>query len=39
MSPNILVIVADQQRYDCIGYAGVYPISTPNIDKLASEGV
>lgn len=38
MNPNILVIVADQQRYDCIGYARVYPVNTPNIDKLASEG-
>ncbi|HHY82940.1 MAG TPA: sulfatase-like hydrolase/transferase [Clostridiales bacterium] len=38
MKPNILIIVADQQRYDCIGYAGKYPVQTPNIDKLAGEG-
>lgn len=37
--PNILIIVADQQRYDCIGYAKQYPVKTPNIDKLAEEGV
>jgi len=38
MKPNILIIVADQQRYDCLGYAGVYPVKTPNLDRLASEG-
>lgn len=37
--PNILIIVADQQRYDCIGYAEQYPVKTPNIDKLAEDGV
>lgn len=38
MKPNILVIVVDQQRFDCIGYAGRYPVQTPNIDKLTEEG-
>jgi arylsulfatase A-like enzyme len=38
MKPNILIIIADQQRYDCIGYAGIYPVATPNIDRLAEEG-
>lgn len=28
----------DQQRYDCIGAAGEYPVKTPNIDKLAEDG-
>ncbi len=37
--PNILMIVPDQQRYDCIGYSNDYPVKTPNIDKLASEGM
>ncbi|MGI6705525.1 MAG: sulfatase-like hydrolase/transferase [Clostridia bacterium] len=37
--PNILLILADQQRYDCIGYSGQYPVKTPNIDRLASEGM
>lgn len=37
--PNFLIIVADQQRYDCIGYAKDYPVITPNIDKLAAEGM
>lgn len=36
--PNILLIVADQHRYDCVGFAGKYPVRTPNLDKLASEG-
>ncbi|NHN33708.1 sulfatase-like hydrolase/transferase [Paenibacillus agricola] len=37
--PNILFIMLDQLRYDCIGFSGVYPVLTPNIDRLASEGV
>lgn len=36
--PNILVIVADQLRYDCVGYAGKYPVKTPNLDKLSAMG-
>ncbi len=36
--PNILLIVADQQRYDCLGYAGMMPVRTPNIDRLAAGG-
>lgn len=36
--PNILLIVADQLRYDCIGYSRKYPVKTPNIDKLAAQG-
>jgi arylsulfatase A-like enzyme len=37
--PNILLIMADQLRYDCIGYSRCAPVETPNIDKLASEGM
>jgi arylsulfatase A-like enzyme len=37
--PNILLILADQHRYDCIGYSNIYPINTPNIDKLAKHGM
>lgn len=37
--PNILYIMVDQQRYDCIGFSRDYPVQTPNIDALASEGV
>lgn len=37
--PNILLIMADQLRYDCIGYSRMAPVSTPNIDTLAVEGL
>lgn len=36
--PNILMITVDQQRYDCIGFSKSYPVKTPNLDQLASEG-
>ena len=39
MKYNILFICSDQQRRDCLGYTGRYPVKTPNIDRLASEGV
>jgi arylsulfatase A-like enzyme len=38
-TPNILIIVADQLRYDCVGKAGRFKISTPNIDRLSEQGV
>ena len=38
MRPNILTIVVDQQRLDCIGYSDKYPVKTPNIDELARGG-
>lgn len=37
--PNVLVIVADQLRYDCVGYAGHQPVRTPHLDQLAESGV
>ena len=37
--PNILWICTDQQRYDTIGALGNDAIRTPNLDRLASEGV
>ncbi|GHV95087.1 arylsulfatase [Spirochaetia bacterium] len=36
--PNILLITADQQRYDTIGAGGRYYMKTPNLDLLAREG-
>jgi len=36
--PNILLIMLDQLRYDCLGYAGAFPVRTPNIDRLAAGG-
>ncbi|MBN1124889.1 MAG: sulfatase [Sedimentisphaerales bacterium] len=38
-SPNIIVLLADQLRYQSCGYAGDEKAITPNIDHLASEGV
>jgi arylsulfatase A-like enzyme len=37
--PNILVIMTDQQRYDSLGCYGFKGIPTPNLDRLAEEGV
>src|SRR3989339_949 len=34
--PNILFIMTDQLRYDCIGVNGNHIIKTPNLDKLAA---
>lgn len=36
--PNILFIMTDQQRGDCIGAEGHPVIKTPNLDVLAHEG-
>ena len=36
-SPNILFIMTDQQRFDCLGANGNSIIKTPNIDKLAKQ--
>lgn len=35
---NIILIMADQFRGDCIGYGGNHSIMTPYLDELASEG-
>ena len=37
--PNILVIHADQHRFDCLGTTGNPDVRTPNIDSLAGDGV
>lgn len=37
--PNIIFILTDDQRWDAIGYAGNDIIQTPEMDKLAREGV
>jgi N-acetylglucosamine-6-sulfatase len=37
--PNILFIVLDDLRWDALGYAGHPHVRTPNIDRLAGEGV
>ncbi len=35
--PNILFIMTDQQRFDCVGANGNPLISTPHMDRLASQ--
>ncbi len=37
--PNILLVMADQWRADCLGAAGNRVIHTPNLDQLAASGV
>lgn len=37
--PNILLLHADQHRFDCIGCYGNNEIRTPNIDAIAKDGV
>ncbi|MEI6809071.1 MAG: sulfatase [bacterium] len=37
--PNLLFVFADQLRYQSLGYAGDSKAKTPNIDRLASQGV
>ncbi|MCU0458218.1 MAG: sulfatase-like hydrolase/transferase [Bacteroidales bacterium] len=37
--PNILVIMTDQQAFSALGYAGNTVIRTPNLDRLAADGV
>jgi arylsulfatase len=37
--PNILYLMADQHRGDCLGCAGNPVIKTPNLDSIAKDGV
>lgn len=37
--PNVLVILADQHRADCLGCFGNLDVRTPNLDRLANAGV
>ena len=37
--PNVLLILCDQLRYDCVGAAKKYDIKTPNMDLLARDGM
>jgi alpha-L-rhamnosidase len=37
--PNIIFILTDDQRWDALGYAGNKQIHTPEMDRLAKEGV
>jgi len=37
--PNLVFVFSDQQSFDMLGSAGNKEIITPNLDKLAAEGV
>lgn len=37
--PNILILMPDQMRADCMGCAGHSQIQTPTMDRLAAEGM
>lgn len=36
---NILILYTDQQRWDALGASGNADIHTPNLDRLAAEGI
>ena len=38
-SPNLLFLLTDDQRWDTLGYAGNAAVKTPNVDRLAADGV
>ena len=37
--PNLILLMADQFRADCLGASGNRVIHTPNLDRIAAEGV
>jgi len=37
--PNIVFIITDDQRWDCLSCAGHRYLKTPNMDRIANEGV
>ncbi|SDF24225.1 sulfatase-like hydrolase/transferase [Cellulophaga baltica] len=37
--PNIVFILTDDQSYDLLGCTGNAVVQTPNIDKIAQEGI
>ena len=37
--PNIILIMTDQMRGDCMSIAGHKDVKTPNLDTLALKGV
>jgi arylsulfatase A-like enzyme len=39
MTPNILLVMADQHRADVMGCAGDASALTPSLDALAAQGV
>src|SRR4051812_37225470 len=37
--PNVVLVISDDQRWDCLGAAGNHAIVTPAQDRMAREGV
>ena len=37
--PNIVLLMADQMRADCLGIAGHPDVKTPYLDHLPADGV
>ena len=37
--PNVLFIITDQHRADHVGYAGNRIVQTPNLDRIAANGM
>jgi arylsulfatase A-like enzyme len=37
--PNVVFVLCDDIRWDCLGVAGHPHLKTPNIDRLAKEGI
>lgn len=37
--PNVIIFLADDQGYPDLGCIGTKPVKTPNLDRLAAEGV
>jgi arylsulfatase len=39
MRPNVLLITADEHRFDVLGCNGNPVVKTPHLDRLAREGI
>ena len=38
-APNVLLIMSDQHHADVMGCSGDHVVQTPNLDRLANQGV
>ena len=36
---NLVLVMCDQMRYDCAGFAGHPGARTPTLDRMAAEGL